>query len=77
MTNVYCSVSRVLAARQQYNDIRVLLQCVQKMPQTRPHFVEALCDDIIMAAIKVSNQAKEVGQHPEGRREGGRRERSR
>ena len=62
MTDVYCSVSRTLAAKQQYNDIRLLLQCMQKMAQTRSHSVEVLCDDIIMAAIKVSNQAKEVGQ---------------
>ena len=62
MTNVYCSVSRVLAAKQQYGDIRLLLQCIQKAAaQSRSYSLDALCDEIIMAAIKVlSNQAKEV-----------------
>ena len=70
ITNVYCSVSRVLAAKQQYGDIRLLLQCIQKAAaQTRSYSLDALCDDIIMAAIKVlSNQAKEVR---EGERRGG------
>lgn len=68
MTSVYCSVSRALAAKQQYGDIRLLLQCIQKAAaQTRSYSLDALCDDIIMAAIKVlSNQAKEVR---EGERE--------
>ena len=68
MTNVYCSVSRVLATRQQYSDIRLLLQCIQKSAQTRSHALETLCDEIIMAAIKVlSNQAKEVRGEEGGR----------
>ena len=71
VVNVYCSVSRVLAAKQQYGDIRLLLQCIQKAAvQTRSHSLDALCDEIIMAAIKViSNQAKEVRRERERERE--------
>jgi len=61
MTSVYCAVSHELASRQQYGDIRLLLQCIQKSAQTRSHSLEVLCDEIIMAAIKVlSSQPKEV-----------------
>ena len=78
VTNVYCSVSRVLAAKQQYGDIRLLLQCIQKTAQSRSYSLDSLCDEIIMAAIKVlSNQAKEVrkgNKTEEGGREGGREE---
>lgn len=61
MTDVYCAVSRALAANLRYSDIRLLLQCIQKTAQGKSHSLEVLCDEIIMAAIKVlSNQAKEV-----------------
>ena len=79
MSSVYCSVARVLASKQQYGDIRLLLQCIQKAAgQTRSYSMDTLCDEIIMAAIKVlSNQAKEVrgergkegGSEGEGMRE--------
>ena len=59
---VYCDTSRGLAQRQRYNDIRILVQSIQKQHKGpgRSSF-ESLNDDIIMAAIKVlADQSKEV-----------------
>ena len=51
-------MSRVLAVKQLYGDIRLVLQCIQKSP----FFSDILNDEIIMAAIKVlASQTKEVG----------------
>ena len=55
---IFCEVSRVLAVKQLYGDIRLVLQCIQKSP----FFSDILNDEIIMSAIKVlASQTKEVG----------------
>ena len=54
---IFCDASRVLALRQLYGDIRLILQCIQKSRFSS----DALNDEIIMAAIKVlASQTKEV-----------------
>ena len=51
-------MSRVLAVKQLYGDIRLVLQCIQKSPFSS----DILNDEIIMSAIKVlASQTKEVG----------------
>lgn len=55
---IFCEVSRVLAVKQLYGDIRLVLQCIQKSPFSS----DILNDEIIMSAIKVlASQTREVG----------------
>ena len=50
----------MLAIKQRYADIRLLLQCLQKS-QTKSHAAESLNDEIVMAAVKVlASQPREV-----------------
>ena len=60
---IFCETARRLAKKQDYSNIRLLLQSVQKSQRLpRSLSPDALNDEIIMSAIKVlASQSREVG----------------
>ncbi len=64
MKQVYCDIARGLAVKHRYGEIRVLLQCIQSHCQGKVVNMDAMNDDIVMAAIKeLSKQTKDVRDH--------------
>ena len=61
MRQVFCETAHGLALKHRYGEVRLLLQCIQVHCQSKTVNMDAMNDDIVMAAVKeLAKQTRDV-----------------
>ena len=64
MRQVFCETARGLAIKHRHGEVRRLLQCIQQQCQSKSVNMDAMNDDIVMAAVEeLAKQTRDIRDH--------------